>query len=86
MFETNTMLLPSGDHAARPICRVIYSFSIVRLRASTCALGLEAIFPGSVTAWGTGRVWAAISVTTVLMNMTIAKSAQRRMALNLKVE
>ena len=28
---------------------------MVRLRGSTCALGLEEIFLGSVTAWGAGK-------------------------------
>jgi hypothetical protein len=68
----NAMFLPSGDHVGRPTCRVIYSFSMVRLRGSTCALGLEEIFVGSVTACGAGRVWAAVSARMVLMNMTIA--------------
>ena len=50
MFEMNAMLFPSGAHVARPTCRVIYSFSMVRLRGSICALGFEEIFLGSVTA------------------------------------
>src|SRR5271169_3515735 len=51
---------------------------MVRLRGSTWALGLEEIFLGSVTAWDSGRVWAAVSATTVLMNMTIAKRVNGR--------
>ena len=89
MFEINATLLPSGDQVARPTCRVMYSFSMVRLRGSTCAFGFEEICFGSVTACGAGKVWAAVSPTkvlmTVLINMTIAKSAQRRMAQILKV-
>src|SRR5580658_6298515 len=54
---------------------------MARLRGSTCAFGFEAICLGSVTAWGVGRVWAmAVSATTVLMNMTIAKSRTIRMS------
>src|ERR1700704_3704352 len=79
MLEMKAMLLPSGDHVGRPTCLVMKSFSMVKLRGSTCALGLEAICLGSVTAWGEGRVWAAVSMTAVLINMTIAKSAIVRM-------
>src|SRR5271170_6377313 len=80
MLEMKAMLLPSGDHVGRPTWRVMYSFSTVRLRGSTCALGLEAICLGSVTDCGAGKVWAvAVSVTTVLMSMTIAKSTRVRM-------
>src|SRR6202020_2900106 len=57
---------------------------MVRPLGSTCALGLEAIFFGSVTAWGAGRVWAVrLSPTTVLMSMTIAKSVDLRVGVEL---
>src|SRR5580658_4856876 len=53
---------------------------MVRLRGSTCALGLDAICFGSMTAWGVGKVWAAaVSATTVLMSMTIANGMKVRM-------
>src|SRR5271170_1570608 len=55
---------------------------MVRVRGSTWALGLDAIFFGSVTAWGAGKVWAAaVSATTVLMSMTIANGMKARMGL-----
>src|SRR5580704_14670244 len=55
---------------------------MVRLRGSTCALGLEAICLGSVTAWGVLRVWAStVSVTSVLMSMTIANEMKIRMGI-----
>jgi hypothetical protein len=85
MFETKAMFVPSGDHVEPPTCRVIYSFSMVRLRGSTSALGLDEIFFGSVTASGWGKVWAAISVTTVLITMTIANRAPKRMTRDLTV-
>ena len=47
-------------------------------------VGLGGDLLGSVTACGAGKVWAAVSATTVLISMTIAKSAQRRMARILK--
>src|SRR5258707_15676851 len=58
---------------------------MVSLRGSTCAFGFDAICLGSVTACGAGRVWAeTASVTTVLIQMTIAKSARKRMGGNLE--
>src|SRR5579863_1388790 len=55
---------------------------MVRLRGSTCALGLEAICLGSVMACGAGSVWAASgSATMVLMSMTIANETKVRMRL-----
>jgi len=55
----------------------MYSFSMVRLRGSTWALGFDEIFLGSVTATGVGKVWAAHSATTALMMITIANRAHR---------
>src|SRR5581483_4653699 len=55
MFETNAMVLPSGDQAVPAIARVMKSFSIDRSR-STLALGLLEICLGSVMACGAGRV------------------------------
>src|SRR5579864_9500332 len=82
MFEMKARLLPSGDQVGRPTWRVMYSFSMVRLRGSTCALGLEAICLGSVIACGVGRVWAVtVSARTVLMSMTITKRSKVRMEL-----
>src|ERR1700683_253750 len=61
---------------------------MVKLRASACALGLEATCLGSVTAWGAGNVWAAtVSARTVFMSMTIANEMRMRMRIrSLEVE
>ena len=51
--DPDVEVVPSpGDHAAGPICRVMYSFSIARLceNCSTLAFGLLVICLGSVTA------------------------------------
>jgi len=80
IFEMNAMLFPSGDQVGRPTWRVMYSISIVRLRGSTCALGFDEIFFGSVIADGAGEVWAA----TVHITMTMANSAHKRMTQKLK--
>ncbi len=75
MLVTKAIVFPSGDQAVPPTTRVMYSFSISKLR-STCASGLLVICLGSVMAGGTGRDvvwdcdWASV---TVLIRMTIAK-------------
>src|SRR2546423_14274387 len=53
---------------------------MVRLRGSTCALGLEAICLGSVTAGGVGSVCASAASARIMpMSTTIAKTAKVRM-------
>src|ERR1700731_3387502 len=54
---------------------------MVNPRGSTCALGFDAICLGSVIACGAVRVWAVamFSVTAILIEMTIAKTAKVRM-------
>src|SRR6266478_945718 len=77
MFETNAMVLPSGDQVVAPTDRVMYSRSMERLCwfCSTFALGLLVICLGSVIAWGAGRVCGRVRV---LIEMTMANKVNER--------
>src|SRR6202453_3760776 len=80
IFEMKATCLPSGDQVGRPTWRVMYSFSMVRLRGSTSAFGLLATCLGSVMASGAGRVCAErVSTATVVIRMTIANEMKERM-------